>query len=121
MRASAPRHPAALALTAAAVSLAWGTLAPVAAHAQIASQASNQALRSYSIPAAPVEAVLNQLAREAQVKVSVTGDPVCVARTGIGEVGKAQRSRGGRGGIGGAGSVDGARLAPQQKQGSDSA
>lgn len=76
MRAPAPGHPAALALTAAAVSLAWGTLAPVAAHAQIASQVSNQALRSYSIPAAPVEAVLNQLAREAQVMIAF--DPALV-------------------------------------------
>ena len=69
MRAPAPGHPAALALTAVAVSLAWGALAPVAAHAQIASQASNQALRTYSIPAAPVEEVMNIISVEGLVLI----------------------------------------------------
>lgn len=71
-RMPAPAHwrPSVLAMAAAAVSLTSGALLPMVAHAQSAPQASDKALRSFSIPAAAMETALNQLAREAQVMIA---------------------------------------------------
>ncbi|MEG0052401.1 MAG: TonB-dependent receptor plug domain-containing protein, partial [Comamonas sp.] len=70
MRAPAHWRPTVLAMAAAAVSLTSGTLLPLVANAQPATQVSDKALRSFSIPAAAMETALNQLAREAQIMIA---------------------------------------------------
>lgn len=67
--APAPWRLSALAM-AAAVSVVAGALTPLTAQAQPAANVADKALRSFSIPAAPMDTALNQLAREAQVMIA---------------------------------------------------
>lgn len=70
-RLRAPLHwrPHVLAMAAAATLLS-SALAPQAANAQPLAQVAEKGLRAFSIPAAPMETALNQLAREARMMIA---------------------------------------------------
>lgn len=69
-RLRAPHHWRPHVLAMAAATVLSSALAPQTAHAQPVAQVTEKGLRAFSIPAAPMETALNQLAREAQVMIA---------------------------------------------------